>query len=235
MEIKNRIKTVAKDYDITLVDLDGDKRPETLLSQRFDGENFFGGNVRELKLIKGKLKASKFPKPLPRRFTVIGSLFADLTGDGQIETAFIRNSILYIYSGKNLLHRSPKHMGGSLSFLTYDVDPTFKNIMSTSASFEISPVARDLDGDGLPEILAVASERDIIGSVAAAPGIKKSWLEILKFRGGRFVKGTLGSEMDTPLQGLEVDDKRVLLVASEPGDILGKGRSSHLLAYSLDL
>ena len=26
-------------------DLDGDKRPETLLSQRFDSENFFGGNI----------------------------------------------------------------------------------------------------------------------------------------------------------------------------------------------
>jgi hypothetical protein len=216
-------------------DLDGDKRPETLLSQGFDGENFFGGNVRELKLIKGKIKSFKPAIQLPRRFTVIGSLFADLTGDGQLETAFIRKGILYIYNEKNLLHRSPKHMGGSLSFLTYDVDSTAKNIMPTSASFEVSPVAADLDGDGLPEILAVASERDIIGDVAAAPGIKKSWLEVLKFSDGRFVKGTLGEGWDTPLQGLVVDDQRVLLVATEPGDIFGKGRNSHLLAYSLEL
>jgi hypothetical protein len=216
-------------------DLDGDKIPETLLSQEFDGENFFGENVRELKLANDKLKSSKFSIVLPRRFTVLGSVFADLTGDNQVETAFIRNSILYIYSGKNLLHRSPKHMGGSISFLTYDVDPTFKEVMPTSASIELSPVARDLDGDGMPEILVVASEKDIIGNVAAAPGIKKTWLEIIKFRDGRFVKGTLGEELDTPLQGLEVDNNRVLLVTTSSGDLLGKGRKSHLLAYALEL
>jgi hypothetical protein len=216
-------------------DLDGDKRPETLLSQRFDSENFFGGNIRQLKLINGRVEYVKFSKPLPRRFTVLGSLFADLTGDGQTETAFIRNRILYIYNGKTLLYRSPKHMGGSLSFLTYVVDPTFKNIQTTSASIEISPVATDLDGDGSLEILVVASQRNILGDVAAAPGIQKSWLEVLKYRDERFVKGTLGEEFDTPLQGLTVNDRHVLMMTTEPGDILGKGRASHLLAYQLDL
>jgi hypothetical protein len=49
------------------------------------------------------------------------------------------------------------------------------------------------------------------------------------------VKGTLGEEFDIPLQGLTVNDRRVLMVTTEPGDILGKGRASHLLAYQLDL
>jgi hypothetical protein len=216
-------------------DLNGDQRPEMLLSQRFDGENFFGDSVKELKLIKGKVKFFKPVITLPRRFTVLGSLFADLTGDGQLETAFIRNRILYIFNGKNRLYASPKHMGGSLSFLTYDVDPTAKNIMPTSASFEVSPVATDLDGDGQLEILSIASELNFIGNIAAAPGIKKSWLDVIKFRDGRFVRGTLGGEMATPLQGLVVDGKRVLFVVTAPGNILGKGSSSHLLAYSLGL
>jgi hypothetical protein len=125
-------------------------------------------------------------------------------------------------------------MGGSLSFLTYVVDPTVKNLMPTSASFEISPVAADIDGDGRPEILAVASEKDIIGNIGAAPGIKKAWLEVVKFQDGRFVKGTLGDEMDTPLQGLVVVDRRVLFVATQPGNLFGKGSNSHLLAYSLE-
>ena len=216
-------------------DLDGDKRPETLLGQSFDGENFFGSGVRELKLIKDKIKLFKPTISLPRRFTVLGSLFADLTGDGQLETVFIRGSILYIYNKKNRLYQSPKEMGGSLSFLTYEVDPTAKNIMPTSASFEVSPVAADLDSDGQLEVLAVASERNFIGAVAAGPGIRKSWLEVVKFREGRFVKGSLGEEMDSPLQGLMVDDKRVLFVVTAPGNITGKGRNSHLLAYQLDL
>jgi hypothetical protein len=216
-------------------DLDGDQRPETLLGQRFDSEDFFGSSVRELKLIKGKIKLFKPTISLPRRFTVLGSLFADLTGDGQLETVFIRGSILYIYNKKNRLYASPKEMGGSLSFLTYEIDPTAKEIQPTSASFEVSPVAADLDGDGQLEILAVASERNIIGDVAAGPGIRKSWLEVVKFKDGRFVKGTLGEEMDTPLQGLVVADKRVLFVVTQPGNLFGKGRNSHLLAYQLDL
>jgi len=216
-------------------DLDGDQRPETLLGQRFEGENFFGDSVRELKLINDEIKENKPAIPLPRRFTVLGSLFADLTGDGQLETAFIRNGILYIYNKKSRLYQSPKEMGGSLSFLTYDVDPTVKNLMPTSASFEVSPVAADIDGDGRLEILAVASEKDIIGDVGAAPGIKKAWLQVVKFQDGRFVKGTLGEEMDTPLQGLVVADKRVLFVATQPGNLLGKGSNSHLLAYQLEL
>jgi len=206
-----------------------------LLGQRFEGENFFGDGVRELKLINNEIKDYKPPIPLPRRFTVLGSLFADLTGDGHLETAFIRNGILYIYNQKKRLYQSPKEMGGSLSFLTYDVDPTAKNIQPTSASFEISPVAADIDGDGKLEILAVASEKDIIGSVGAAPGIKKAWLDVFKFQDRRFVKGTIGEEMDTPLQGLVVADKRVLFVATQPGNVFGQGSNSHLLAYQLDL
>lgn len=215
-------------------DLDGDRRPETLLGQRFEGENFFGDGVRELKLVNNQIKDVKPAIPLPRRFTVLGSLFADLTGDGQLETVFIRGGILYIYDQKNRLYQSPKEMGGSLSFLTYDVDPFAKNLQPTSASFEVSPVAADIDGDGQLELLAVASEKDIIGDVGAAPGIKKTWLEVVKFQDGRFVKGTLGEEMDTPLQGLVVADKRVLFVATQPGNLFGEGRNSHLLAYQLD-
>jgi hypothetical protein len=216
-------------------DLDGDQRPETLLGQRFEGENFFGSSVKELKLIQGKIKTSTPTLTLPRRFTVLGSLVADLTGDGQLETVFVRGSILYIYNKKNRLYASPKEMGGSLSFLTYEIDPTYKEIQPTSASFEVSPVAADIDGDGQLEILAVASEKDIIGDVAAGPGIKKTWLEAVKFKDGRFVKGSLGEEMDTALQGLVVADKRVLFVVTQPGNLFGKGRNSHLLAYQLDL
>jgi hypothetical protein len=216
-------------------DMDGDKRPETLFAQSLDRENFFGYSVRKLKLVNGKIKYSNPEITLPRRFPVVGSLFADLTGDGQLETVFIRGNILYIYNLKNLLYRSPKEIGGSLSFLTYYVDPTAKNVMPTSASIEVSPVATDLDGDGQLEILVVASEKNIAGAVKASPGVKKSWVDVLKFKDGRFVKGTLGEEMDTPLQGLMVEKSRVLFVTTTPGDIFGKGRSSHLLAYNLEL
>ena len=228
--LKDRISRILGTFD-----LDADGSPETLLGQSFDAENFFGSGVKELKLVNGNIKNFKSPISLPQRFTVLGSLFADLTGDGKLETVFIRGGILYIYAEKKRLYASPKQMGGSLSFLTYDIDPGFKSLQTTSAEFEVSPAAADLDGDGQLEIVAVASEKNFLGDLAAAPGIKKSWLEVFKYKDRRVVTGTLGDELETPLQGLVVDGNRVLIVATKAGNLLGRGRSSHLLAYTLDL
>jgi len=214
-------------------DMNGDGWPETLLGQEFSGDTFFGRRFNELKLSDDQIHYLKPNTELPRHFTVLGSVFADLTGDGRLEAAYIRSRILYIYAGKKRLYQSPKQMGGSLSFLTYDIDPTFKNVQTISVAFEISPVATDLDGDGKPELLAVASDRSIFGSLAISSGVKKSWLAIFKYKGGRFESGTLGNELDTPLQGLTVARKRVLLVATASGNLLGEGAQSHLISYSL--
>ena len=214
-------------------DLTGDGWPETLLGQEFSGETFFGRRLNELKLSGDQIQYLKIQVELPRHFTVLGSVFADLTGDGQLEAAYIRKRILYIYAGKKRLYKSPKEMGGSLSFLNYDIDPTFNNVQTTSVAFEVSPVATDIDGDGRPELLAVASDRNIFGSLAVSSGVKKSWLAIFKYENGRFESGTLGNELDTPLQGLTVARKRVLLVATDSGNLFGEGAQSHLISYQL--
>ena len=171
---------------------------------------------------------------MANRFTVLGSHFSDLTGDGQLETIFIRSGILYIYSGKKLVHTSPKEMGGSLSFLTYDVDPTAKNVMTTSAAFEISPITIDLNGDGMTELLAVASEKSYLGSFGMAPGIKKSWLAVVKFADGRYHLGTLGQELKSPIQGLAASNQKMLVVTSEGEAFSGDAGKSYLLAYPGD-
>jgi hypothetical protein len=215
-------------------DFDSDGRPEVLLGQEFEGETFFGRRLNELKLSGDK--EIDYGKPhiqLPRHFTVLGSVFADVSGNGQMETIYVRNRILYVYSGTKRLYKSPKQMGGSLSFLTYDIDPTFKDVQTTTVEFEISPVVKDLDGDGHPEILAVASDRDLLGSLSISTGVKKSWLAVFKYQDGRFDSGSLGNELDKPLQGLAVEQHRVWVVATEPGNLLGEGANSHLLAYSL--
>jgi hypothetical protein len=214
-------------------DSNGDGLPETLLGQDFSGETFFGRRLNELKLSGDNISYENPNIELPRNFTVLGSVFADLTGDGQLETAYIRKRNLYIYSGKKRLYKSPKEMGGSLSFLTYDIDPTFKDIKTTTVEFEVSPVMMDLDGDGLPELLAVASERDIFGSLAISPGIKRSWVAIFKYKDGRFESGTIGNELENPLQGLAVTRERILMVATDSGNLVGEGAKSHLISYAL--
>lgn len=214
-------------------DSNGDGRPELLIGQEFEGETFFGRRLSELKLSGDNLNYSKPRIKLPRHFTVLGSVLADVTGDRQMESIYVRNRILYVYSGTKRLYKSPKEMGGSLSILTYDIDPTFKDVQTTTVEFEVSPVVKDLDGDGHPEILAVASDRDLLGSLSISAGVKKSWLAVFKYQDGRFDSGSLGSELDKPLQGLAVEQHRVLVVATEPGNLLGEGANSHLLAYPL--
>jgi hypothetical protein len=48
-----------------------------------------------------------------------------------------------------------------------------------------------------------------------------------------FVKGTLGEELEVPLQGLAVSGKRVLFIATESGSIFGKGGESQVLVFPL--
>lgn len=220
-------------YLLGTFDRNGDGSPELLLGQNFDNGTFFGVQVKVLSLVKETLVEKDPEFPLPRRFTVQGSLFADVTGDGRSETIFVRDGLLYLYDGEKELYRSPKQMGGSLSAALYQTNPNARDIVTDYAAFEVPPVAVDLDGDGGLELLAVAADRSSLTASSIGPGVKKSWLSVLKFRDGMFVKGTLGEELDVPLQGLAVASGRALFVASEPGSLLGQGGGSHLLSFPL--
>lgn len=220
-------------YLLGTFDRNGDGSPELLLGQNFDNTTFFGVQVKTLSLAKEELVETDPEFPLPRRFTVQGSLFADLTGDGRPETVFVRDGLLYLYDGEKELYRSPKQMGGSLSAAMYQTNPNARDIITDFVAFEVPPVAIDLDGDGSLELLAVAADRSSLTATSTGPGVKKSWLSVLKFRDGMFVKGTLGDELDVPLQGLTATPGQVLFVASEPGSLFGQEGSSHLLAFPL--
>jgi hypothetical protein len=214
-------------------DRNGDGSPELLLGQNFDKDTFFGVQFKSLTQVKGKLAEADPGFSLPQRFTVQGSLFADVTGDGRPEAIFVRDGLLYIFDGEKEIYRSPKQMGGSLSTAIYQTNPNALDVLTDFAVFEVPPVAVDLDGDGSLELLTIASDRSSLTTSSIGPGVKKSWLSVLKFRDGMFVKGTLGEELDVPLQGLTVAPDRVLFVASEPGSILGQGGASHLLSFPL--
>jgi hypothetical protein len=214
-------------------DLDADGLPETLLGQDFNEETFYGERIRPLELTGNDIRTGSLELKLPRRFPVLGSLLADLTGDGKLENAFIRKGNLFIFNGKRRIYKSVKKMGGTLSFLTYDVETSLKESKPTTAAFEISPVAVDLDADGHNELLVLASERSVLGSLQVTPGLTKTWISIFKYDNGRFTSGTVGEELELALQGITLNKQRLLMVATELGDSLGTGGNSHLLAYSL--
>jgi hypothetical protein len=212
-------------------DRDGDGVPETLLRQSFDRDIFWGAQIRELQLTNGGLKHSRPKFKLPRRFTVLGSTFADLTGDGKVETIVVRDKALYIYAGKKQLYKSSAEVGGSLAVATYDLDPGASFTSVKTAILEISPVAVDVDGDGQLEVLAVTTDRGMLKSPRLS--LFKSWLTVVKYKDRTFVKGKLGEVLEIPTQGLAADEGKVLVVASRPGSVFGKEASSRILAYPL--
>jgi hypothetical protein len=216
-------------YLLGSFDRDGDGVRETLLGQSFDRDTFFGGRIREVSLSGGELAIGEPSFPISLPFTVQGALFADLTGDGRPETVFVRNHALFVYRGTELLYESSRQMGGSLSVLTYDVNPGAKDRLFTTAAFEVPPVAVDLDGDGRMEVVSIASEGS--GTLGIGYGVRKSWLSTLDYRDGRFVRGSLVPELETPLQGLYAGREGVYVVATQPSSSLTRRKKSSLLLF----
>ncbi|WP_320056271.1 VCBS repeat-containing protein [Desulfuromonas thiophila] len=214
-------------------DIDSDGRSEQLLGQEFSREHFYGSPVWALSLAGNRLAAQAPAFELPANFRLFGALITDITGDGQAEVAFVRNRRLYIYSGTQQLYKSSKELGASVSTVTYDIDPDAQNPMITSASCEVAPVAADLDGDGLAEIVAIAADANLLQNVGVASAINKSWLAVFKFQQGMVMKGTLGDSLERPLQGLAVQQGQALMVATEISGLLDKHEASYVLAVPL--
>src|SRR4030067_3272386 len=110
----------------------------------------------------------------------------DLTGDGKREAAFVRDGILWVYQGTKRIYKSSAEMGGSISTLTYEVNPDAKDKMFSVLSLEGPPFRHDIDGDGVAELLVVASGTSALKVPGIGPGIKKSWVNVMKYQNGTF-------------------------------------------------
>lgn len=219
-------------YFLGTFDRDGDGVSETLLGQEFAPEFGFG-RTYVLRLEDGKVGSGKPEFELPREFTVLGSVIGDLNGDGRAETAFVRNGNLWMHQGTRKVYVSSAGMGGSISTMTYDVNPGAQDTMFSVMSLEVPPFLQDIDGDGVPEILVVAAETGFLKVPGIGPGIKKSWVAVLKFQGGEFRKGRLPGDLENPIQGLWSDGKQVYLVETRTTSSLSKEGSSSLLTFPL--
>lgn len=214
-------------------DFDGDGLPETLLSQQFAPDSFFGHRIHRLIWENEAIVEDSPNLEQPLNFTVTGSQFADLTNNGKPESVFVRNGVLNIYSGKKPLYVSPKQMGGSLSVLTYKTDPSFKDFNLTTAFFEIPPVVADIDNDGLLELLAISSDLSTFGAPGINVDIKNIRFVSIKYAEDRFIKKFLSQPFDTPVQGLAIIDKRILYIVSELRS--GPGNSGHSRLFELKI
>lgn len=214
-------------------DRDGNGRKETLIGQQLDLERFFGA-IKDLQWEGGKLTNRKPVQKYPPRFSALGSVQADLTGDGELETAFVRDGILRIYKDDRLLYQLGSNLGGSLSQLTYDTNPGQVDALFTTVNFEIAPVAADIDRDGRRELIVVSSEKPGFFSSLEGESLKSSQLSVIKFTDGGFRRGSLGGELKAPVQGLFADGDRVVVVVFD-SEAAGENKSnSRLLSIPLE-
>ncbi len=227
-----RLEVSGIRYLLGTFDRDGDGDPETLLGQEFILKTELGGTFL-LALEGEKLVADKPGFELPREFTVTGSVLADLTGDGKPEAAYVRNGVLWIYSGTEMIYRSSKEMGGTISTLTYDKNPYVKDSMISVLSLEVPPFRLDVDGDGVPELLVVASDVGILQVPGIGPGVKKSWVDVVKYQSGSFRKGRLRGDLESPIQGIWADGNQVYLVVSKTTSAFSKAGNSTLLSLPM--
>ncbi|MCA1796661.1 MAG: hypothetical protein LC645_03800 [Geobacteraceae bacterium] len=214
-------------------DLDGDMRSELLLGQEFEREYFYGSRVNELTLRNGGFETSEPPVLLPRSFQIYGALLTDVTGDGKVESVYVRKRRLYIFQGTEQIYKSSSEIGGSVATVTYDVDPDAQNPMINNASIEVAPVAADIDGDGTREIVAPAADGNIMRSVGVASAIDSSWLAVFKYRNGMVMKGSVGDKLERPLQGISVANGQAYMLATDVGSLLGGSEASYLLSIPL--
>jgi hypothetical protein len=207
-------------------DRDGDGVPETLLRQEFDPENFFGRRVKTLRWSGDKILAESLDEKLPNGFTVTGSILADLDGDGNTETAMIKNGFLFIYRGRKQLYKSPRKIGGSTDKLTFNATPGMQDFRLVTVRFEVSPLWCDVDGDDRKELVVPAAE----GINYTMPGlpaeVDRSWLAVIRHEQGHFATRELSENFERPIQGLGLSSHGVLfLTTHSAGGQTGHGQA----------
>jgi hypothetical protein len=216
-------------FMLATFDRNGDGEPEILLAQEIDRDNFFGHRVRELLLKKGEIEAAQPQFTLPPSFPVQGSQFADLTGDGRLETIFVRDRTLYVYQGKKRLYQSTRPVGGSRSVLTHDRNPGAKDRLFTTITFEIPPAIAPVPGEGRANLMLAVQENAFFGGFGLGSVGGRNALASLRYEKGRFILDESGLEIEGSIQGLAVVRGHILLVVAEPGGSGGAAGKGHLL------
>jgi hypothetical protein len=137
------------------VDLKGEGVKQTLWSQRFSSENFFTpGQADQMILKDGKLVTEK-PARVPSNFRPMGAAFSNVMGKDTRALALIdQYNRLQIVNESEDLWRSSSSVGGG-SYTVELLDAVRSSRMDRSKFFKIepTPLAVDLDGDGIDELV----------------------------------------------------------------------------------
>ena len=135
-------------------DLKGDGVKQTLWTQRYSPGTFFTPAQADQVVVKnGKLVVEK-PVQVPAGFRPMGAAFANVMGKNVRSLAFIdAQNRLQISNEGEELWRSATSVGGGYMQVEHDYTWSSRTSRSKFYKIEPTPLAIDLDGDGIDEIL----------------------------------------------------------------------------------
>jgi hypothetical protein len=138
------------------VDLKGEGVKQTLWMQRFSPEFFFTtGQADQMTLKNGKLSTEKSVR-VPSSFRPMGAAFSNVMGKDTRSLALIDefNRLQIVGEGGDEVWRSSTMVGGGyMSIELIDSVWSSKNQRSKFFKIEPTPLAVDLDGDGIDELI----------------------------------------------------------------------------------
>jgi hypothetical protein len=141
------------------VDLKGEGVKQTLWMQRYSTENFFTpGQAEQMILQNGKLTSERSVR-VPSSFRPMGAAFSNVMGKDTRALALIDeyNRLQIVNDGEDLW-RSSTQVGGGYQTVEL-VDALFSSRTQRSKFFKIepTPLAVDLDSDGIDELIVPQS------------------------------------------------------------------------------
>jgi hypothetical protein len=137
------------------VDLKGDGVKQTLWTQRYSQENFFTpGQADQVILKDGKLVTNKAVR-VPASFRPMGAAFSNVMGKDTRSLALIDefNRLQIVNEGEELWRSSTSVGGGYMTVELVDANRSSKTERSKFFKIEPTPLAVDLDGDGIDELI----------------------------------------------------------------------------------
>jgi hypothetical protein len=165
-----RAAVLAEDipYILLAVDEKGEGTRRTLWGQHYSAEKFYGkGGARRYTLDEKRHDvAAAGPAAVNEQFRALGVTFSNIAGKDQRVTAFVdERSRLVISHGAVQMWRSLTPVGGGGLTKAHLRDNVFNMQVDKFVDIEPHPVAIDLDGDGIDEIV-VPINQDEAGRMA---------------------------------------------------------------------
>lgn len=152
---ENKPRYLADDLSVFLfaVDAEGDRVKETLWAQRYSPDTFFTrGQADEVRIKDGRLVVER-PVRVPSSFRPMGAAFSNIMGKDTRALAYVDDSNrLQISTEGEDLWRSSTSVGGGYMTVEHEVYDV-RGGRSFFYKIEPTPLAVDLDGDGIDEIV----------------------------------------------------------------------------------